>query len=383
MKRLISVYQHYLTTLLFTAGCFVCYGEIPAYEILSQNVPESEYGKISRLSVTSSHLGSDVTVDIWLPEGYSEFSETAYPIIYFHDGQNLFDPAFTFAGVAWEVDKACSQLNTEPDFSMPIIVGINNRGAEGLRPSDYFPEKALEYIASEDYNQTSIFTTCNNNFLGDEEAAFVVRELKPLIDTLYNTNPNQSHTFAAGSSMGALASLYLLMEYPDVFGGAACLSTHWIGSLDLNPDYSMNDDEVCANAILDYFHDNLTSTDNHRLYLDCGTEGWDAGYIKYETKAREIVRSKGYDESLNNFSVFDARGAGHNEWFWQQRIDRPLRFLLSSTALNAGVPSQETIPSETTHQIFDLSGKLIYKTTHDSLSPGFYISMGKKFVVTH
>lgn len=383
MRSTFSICQRLLTTLLFVTGFFVSHGELPAYEILGENIPKPEYGNISRLSITSSNLGGDVIIDIWTPHDYTEASEYTYPVVYFHDGQNLFDPAFTFAGVAWEIDKSCLRLKAGQDFAMPIIVGINNRGAEGLRPSDYFPEKALDYISPEDYDQTAIFTTCANNFLGDEEAAFVVTELKPLIDTLYNTNPSPTHTFAAGSSMGALASLYLLLEYPDVFGGVACLSTHWIGSLDLNPDYSMNDDEVCANAVLNYFRDHLPSPDTHRLYLDCGTEGWDAGYIKYETIAREIALSKGYDETLNNFSTFDAQGAAHNEWFWQQRVDRPLSFLLSSTALTARHLPLYPTTAEAPIPIFTISGTPCHNATHDSLSPGLYISHGKKFVITH
>lgn len=67
------------------------------------------------------------------------------------------------------------------------------------------------------------------------------------------------------------------------------MSTHWIGSLNLNPDYSMNDDEVCANAIIEYLSDNIPSDGAHRLYLDQGTEDWDAGYQKYEVLVREIV----------------------------------------------------------------------------------------------
>ncbi len=384
MIKSVSVWQRSFITLLFAIGCFVCYGKLlPTYEIIKQNVPKSEYGEITRLSVTSSNLGDNVIIDVWTPNGYSEVSENAYPVVYFHDGQNLFDPAFTFAGVAWEIDKACMRLNTKSDFVMPIIVGINNRGAEGLRPSDCFPEKALDYISPDDYDQTAIFTTCNDTFLGDEEAAFVALELKPLIDTLYNTNSLPSHTFAAGSSMGALVSLYLMLEYPEIFGGAACLSTHWIGSLDLNPDYSMNDDKVCADAILDYFRDHLPSSTTHRLYLDCGTEGWDADYIKYETRAREIAHSKGYDEALNNFLTFDAEGAAHNEWFWQQRIDLPLHFLLSSNALTAGLSSPTTPTSAPDTHIFTLSGQPIPDSTSDLLPPGVYISRGKKFIVTH
>lgn len=285
---------------------------LPKYEIITSPAPTSSYGKVTRMIVESENLNGRVTVDIWTPAQYELSSDVKYPVLYAHDGQNLFDPSYTFAGVPWGIDKACSLLANDPNFVIPIIVGINNRGAIGLRPNDYFPEKALDYIPNDQIENTFIFDTCHNLFLGDEEAAFVAGELKPLVDCLYNTAPGMMTTFAIGSSMGALASMYLLCEYPEIFGGAACMSTHWIGSLNLNSDYTMNDDEVCANAILQYLSDNLPSDSQHRLYLVQGTTGWDAGYLKYEVVAREIVRGKGYTEENGQLYVYDARGAGHN-----------------------------------------------------------------------
>lgn len=304
-------------------------------------------------------------------------------MVYAHDGQNLFDSKFSYAGVPWAIDKACWQLSKDPDFVMPIVVGINNRGSEGLRPSDYFPEKALDYISHVQKDSTFIYDTCKDIFLGNEEAAFVVKELKPLVDNLYRTAPGMNTTFAMGSSMGALASMYLLCEYPETFGGAACLSTHWIGSLNLNPDYSMNDDVICADAILDYLSDHLPTDGLHRLYMDQGTKDWDAGYLKYEVRAREIVRNKGYTEENSTLYVYDATGVGHNEWYWQQRVEKPLRFLLSKNAIfNSGIPE---IPydSDTGFQgyvIHDLSGKA-YTTKNPELIPrGIYIFHGKKLL---
>ncbi|MDE6028351.1 MAG: esterase family protein, partial [Muribaculaceae bacterium] len=314
------------------------YASLPDYDIIASPTPVSRYGEITRIAVKSENLEASVIVDVWVPADYDAAADKGYPVVYAHDGQNLFDPSYSFAGVPWGLDKACSQLASDSDFEMPIIVGINNRGSEGLRPNDYFPENALDYIPPQLKDETYIYQTCKDIFLGNEEAAFVAKELKPLIDHLYRTAPGMSTTFAMGSSMGALASMYLLCEYPETFGGAACMSTHWIGSLNLNSDYSMNDDEVCANAILDYLSDNIPTDGLNRLYLDQGTEGWDAGYAKYEVMAREIVRGKGFTEVNGTLYVYDAKGAGHNEWFWQQRVKIPLKFLLSRRAIEeAGI----------------------------------------------
>lgn len=356
---------------------------LPKYEIITSPSPVSSYGKITRLAVDSENLNGKVIVDVWTPAGYDSSSAKRYPVVYAHDGQNLFDASFTFAGVPWGIDKACYQLESDPDFDMPIIVGINNRGAEGLRPNDYFPENALNYISPDQTADTFIYDTCKDVFLGNEEAAFVADELKPLVDSLYNTAPEVATTFAMGSSMGALASMYLLCEYPEIFGGAACMSTHWIGSLNLNPDYTMNDDEVCATAILQYLSEHLPAAGTHRLYMDQGTIGWDAGYLKYEGTAREIVRDKGYTEENGSLYVYDATGAGHNEWFWQQRVEIPLKFLLSKKAIeDAGIKDIDTEtwigPDE--NDVYDISGKKYISTDLDNLPPGIYIQKMRKSI---
>lgn len=114
--------------------------KLPEYNIITSQVPASSYGKITRLAVTSENLGGKVIVDVWTPAQYDSDSNRRYPVVYAHDGQNLFDGSFSYAGVPWGIDKACAGLAGDSDFAMPIIVGINNRGAEGLRPNDYFPE---------------------------------------------------------------------------------------------------------------------------------------------------------------------------------------------------------------------------------------------------
>lgn len=356
---------------------------MPEYEIISSPSPVSSYGDITRMVVDSKNLEGKVVVDVWVPAGYDYSSDKRYPVVYAHDGQNLFDASFSFAGVPWGIDKACSLLAGDPDFEMPIVVGINNRGDAGLRPNDYFPENALDYISPDKIEDTFIFETCKDVFLGNEEAAFVANELKPLIDSLYNTAPEAQTTFAIGSSMGALASMYLLCEYPEIFGGAACMSTHWVGSLDLNPDYSMNDDEVCAEAILQYLSEHIPTDGLHRLYMDQGTIGWDAGYLKYEVIAREIVRNKGYTEENGSLYVYDAEGAGHNEWFWQQRVWIPLKFLLSKEAMDVpGIydESTEREITRTENHVYDLLGNKHSTVDFDSLPPGIYIHNRRKSI---
>lgn len=348
-------------------------------EITTGAIPAGTPGEVRRYAVTSASLGGEVTVDVWTPEGYGADTSKSYPVIYAHDGQNLFDPTFTFAGVAWEMDRMAQLLANNGKIEAPIIVGINNRGS--LRPCDYFPEKVLDYIPETERDRTKIFETCHDGFFGTEHAQFVATELKPLIDSRYRTNPNASHTFAFGSSMGGLASLYLLCEYPDIFGGAACLSTHWIGSLDLNSDYSMNDDPVCAQAILDYMNDNLPSPATHKLYLDQGTKGWDAGYLKYENTARQIAINHGYSTQEGTLMTYDAIGADHNEWFWQQRVRIPLEFMLDIHSLDAGVEAA-TNPEHASAAVYiNTSGRIYTGLSPSELPPGVYIHNHRKLLI--
>lgn len=304
--------------------------ELPPYTVLPPSEgPTVTSGSVTTYSVVAEPLGSDVIVTVCTPDGYQASRPEGYPVVYAHDGQNLFDPSKSFAGVAWELDATAQKLIDEGKIEAPVIVGIYNRGA--LRPSDYFPEGALGFIPAADRELTYIFETCGGLFYGDGEARFVATQLKPLIDSLYNTQPDRGNTFAMGSSMGALASLCLMCEYPGVFGGAACLSTHWNGSLHLDGNYNLTDDPVCAAAILAYMEARLPSPDGHRLYLDMGTLGWDADNRPYEAEAVRIAESRGYSPAHGTLMVYDAAGAGHNEYFWQQRVDRPLCFLLGQS----------------------------------------------------
>lgn len=292
-------------------------------EITSGKLPVVDCGSVRRFTARSAVMSGSFTVDVWLPEGYVQQTAETYPVVYMHDGQNLFDPSLSYAGAAWEVDKTLGLLISEEWISAPIIVGIHNRGT--LRPSDYVPEKpAMDYISEADREASGMWSIVNNKFYSDEYMQFIATELKPAIDQMFATRPGQSDTFIMGSSMGGLASIYAMCEYPDIFGGAACLSTHWIGNFEQSST-------IYPTAVLTYLSDHLPSADNHKLYLDRGTLDLDSYYEPWEDKARELIRQKGYSEEKDNLYVFTHNGATHNEVFWAQRVDRPLHFLLKST----------------------------------------------------
>jgi predicted alpha/beta superfamily hydrolase len=162
-------------------------------------------------------------VDVWLPLGYVADATARYPVIYMHDGQNLFDPATSYGGIDWGIDETITRLMGAGKTGGAIVVGIWNTPQ---RRAEYMPQKP--FGASPLLALRAMWAFWSWLRPGsDAYLRFLVGEVKPLIDSAYRTLPGRDHTFVMGSSMGGLISLYALEEYPQVFGGAGCLSTHW------------------------------------------------------------------------------------------------------------------------------------------------------------
>jgi len=148
--------------------------------------------------------------------------------------------------------------------------------------------------------------------LSDGYLQFLVEELKPFIDARYPTLSDPAHTLVMGSSMGGLISLYALIEYPNVFGGAGCLSTHW---------------PIGEEVLVDALGAALPSAGRHRLYFDFGTETLDANYEPWQRRMDEWLRTAGYREG-QDWSTRKFEGAEHSERAWRERVPIPLAFLL-------------------------------------------------------
>jgi pimeloyl-ACP methyl ester carboxylesterase len=152
----------------------------------------------------------------------------------------------------------------------------------------------------------------------DAYLRFIVEELKPYIDAHFQTRPERDHTFIMGSSMGGMISIYAICEYPEVFGGAAALSTHWIGNFEANAAIPL--------AAFEYLQAHLPAPDSHKLYMDHGTQGLDAYYGVDQSFVDQLVRDRGYSEANSMSRVFER--ADHDELDWGARLDVPLHFLL-------------------------------------------------------
>ena len=237
-----------------------------------------------------------------------------------HDGQMLFDANTTWNKQEWMVDEVATKLMEEKITRDFIVVGIYN--IPKIRWQDLYPEKTMNFLSKKD--KDSIYKeAAKNNFStdlkGDEYLKFLVQELKPYIDTTYSVYTNKENTFVAGSSMGGLMSMYAVAEYPNIFAGAACVSTHWVGA-------APKENNPLPKAILDYLEKNLPEVKSHKMYFDYGNKTLDQFYPQYAPRVDSIFKNEGYSDT--NFKNLFFEGTNHSELSWQKRIDIPLTFLL-------------------------------------------------------
>lgn len=279
----------------------------------TQQIPSA--GRIERLENFPSKYVDARHVEVWLPPGFD--ANQRYAVLYMHDGQMLFDPSTTWNKKAWRVDDVAARLMAEGTVRDFIIVAAWNNGE--LRHAEYFPAGFLPHLPA-DVRAKFETEAFKGRSLSDDYLRFLVKELKPVIDARYPTLTGRDDTFTMGSSMGGLISLYALCEYPEVFGAAAALSTHWIGRHERN-------DEV-PNAALAYLREKLPKPGSARLYMDRGTTELDALYDESQPRIDALLAELGYTAPFFTTRVFE--GAGHNENDWHDRVDQPLAFLLEA-----------------------------------------------------
>ena len=231
-----------------------------------------------------------------------------------HDGNMLFDATTTWNRQEWRVDEVMDSLIHAGKIRPCIVVGIYNTDD---RLTEYFPAKTWQHVAEADRKKAKI-----DKLTADAYLQFIVKELKPFIEERYKPLTSREHTFMMGSSMGGLISLYALCEYPQVFGGAACLSSHL--SMAHLPDGVKGD--AWATGFRDYVAQQLPQANGSLIYMDHGTEDFDADYGPYQEQLDSVIIAKGWDRDHYMSLVFD--GDSHNETCWANRLDKPLLFLL-------------------------------------------------------
>lgn len=284
------------------------------------NPSKNVVGEIQRLYKFPSKYVTSRNIDVWLPENFN--SSQRYSVLYMHDGQMLFDGATTWNKQEWGVDEHMTELMTKGQIQETIVVGIWNVYSE--RNANYFPECVFNDLDKNDKEALQNMAAKQNQVTyvnSDNYLKFIVEELKPYIDQHYPTKPTKAHTTIMGSSRGGLISMYALCEYPEVFGAAGCLSTHWIGT------YSNMESNQIPYALLNYLMEHLPSPKTHKIYFDYGTQTLDALYLPYQDLVTTALEYKMYDEeSMRNLKY---EGHDHSENSWKKRLKTPLIFILN------------------------------------------------------
>ena len=246
-------------------------------------------------------------VEIWLPPGYGR-DTVRYPVLYMHDGQNVFDPSTSYGGVDWSVDETMTRLIAQGKIRPAIVVASWNTAK---RIQEYMPAKSLPNMT--DSMPTGVGPAkVPGPWIADAYLRFLVDELKPYVDRTYRTRRGRADTFVMGSSMGGLISLYAAAEYPQVFGGVGAVSTHLPAG---------------NGIVLDYLARQMPDPATHRIWMDRGTTTLDALYPPYQARADSLFRARGYRDGVN-FSTNVYEGAAHDERSWRLRVQDPLSFLL-------------------------------------------------------
>ena len=275
-------------------------------------VPTVSHGTLERIPQFESQFVPARDVAVWLPEGYKVGDSC--DVLYMHDGNMLFDATTTWNRQEWCVDEVMDSLIKASIIRPCIVVGIYNTDD---RLTEYFPAKTVQYVPEADLKKAK-----TEKLTADAYLKFIVEEPKPYIDQHYKPMTTREHTFMMGSSMGGLISLYALCEYPQVFGGVACLSSHL--SMGHLPDGF--DGEIWATGFRDYVGKHLPEVNGSLIYMDHGTKDFDADYGKYQELLDSVIIATGWDTNHYMSRVYE--GHGHNETAWSSRLDQPLLFLL-------------------------------------------------------
>lgn len=249
-------------------------------------------------SFHSNILSNDRDVIVYLPPGYESSKNKRYSVFYMHDGQNLFDGATSFIpGQEWRVDETAERLIAAGKIEPLIVVGVYNTKD---RIDEYTPAADAKY---------------KQGGKADLYGRMLVEELKPFIDSHYRTKKGSKHTGLGGSSLGGLASLYLTLKYPKVFGQSAVVSPSvWF-----------------ANKQIVNYVAALAKRPHLRIWIDMGAkEGRTPEEMQQSLDDARLLRDtlvkKGW-RLENDLKYFEAAGAEHNEAAWAARVESILTFL--------------------------------------------------------
>lgn len=247
-------------------------------------------------------------IDVLLPPRYYEMPEYDFPVLYMHDGQNLFDDALSFSGQSWKVGDTVARLMANGEIEQAIVVGIWNTSK---RIGEYFPQRPLERTVG-DIKDNWFTKYYNVEVLSDAYLRYLMEVVHPLMQKEFRVSRRPKPAWLCGSSMGGLISLYGACEYAHFFAGAACLSTSWT---------------IAGWPIIDYLKEKLPAPDDRRWYFDYGVEEHIGNYKHIQNEVDALAERHGY---IMNENWLTARfpGAQHSESAWRDRLHIVLKHLM-------------------------------------------------------
>lgn len=266
----------------------------PMTHVVEPTAPVSyDHGALDvHANFPSLHLRNERTITVWTPPGYAADLDRRYPVLYMHDGQNLFDPEAAFVpGQIWAADRAALALIADGRIPPIIIVGVYNTGIH--RMAEYTP---------------SVDPRLKQGGKADLYGRFLVEELKPFVDRRYRTKRDAASTALGGSSLGGLVTLAIGLDHPTVFGTLLVVSPSvwW-------------DKETIVRRVA-----SLRRRTRQRIWLDMGTREGD-GAVEQARRLRDALAARGWSVG-RDLRYVEVDGAGHDEASWAARFDDMLEF---------------------------------------------------------
>ncbi len=257
-------------------------------------------------------LRNERDVLVYLPAGYRRSPKRRYPVLYLHDGQNVFDAATSFGGVEWGADESAERLTRQGLIEPLIIVAVANTGEERIH--EYAPTRGVIEGGGKRKKRSKGQLRKYGRFL--------LEELKPFIDRTYRTKPEAEWTGLGGSSLGGLATMALGLWFPEAFNRLAVMSP------------SVWWDDCAIYRMVDELPEKLPL----KIWLDTGTHepGWERAAV-----LRDRLVEKGW-RLYDDLQYTEVEGADHSEGSWAARFEAVLRFLYPP--LPPGVKEAKRVP---------------------------------------
>ncbi len=256
---------------------------------------------------------------IWLPPGYDK-SKQRYPVLYMHDGHNLFDPAKSNFNKVWAADKAMLAAVKSGKVEPHIIIGVWAPGRDRYR--QYLPQTI--YQAASGTPRAAMDAMIEGPVMSDAYLAWLAGPLKQWVDASFRTRPGRDDTAIMGSSMGGLMSCYAFLERAETYGRAGCVSSHWPAA-DPTRVGPANPELI---ALWDgWFAARLGQPGGRRVWMDHGTATLDAFYAPYQQKIDARFAASGWQRGRDwESKVY--QGAEHEENAWARRLTEVFGWLL-------------------------------------------------------